>query len=129
MNIIDDSNFVLYAAKHYENPACIDEAEFYEDLGRIRNLQRLMSRYVKTGELKDRYILNHLIALYNVFERDAMTKMLVFKMRDQLQYLKPFLVLMGYWPERIEGIGKKNETIMGSDITMDPLIVMVLRRI
>lgn len=129
MNIIDDSNFVLYAAKHYENPACVDEAEFYEDLGRIRNLQRLMSRYVKTGELKDRYILNHLIALYNVFQRDAMTKMLVFKMRDQLQYLKPFLVLMGYWPEKIEGIGKKNEIIIGSDIPMDPLIVMVLRRI
>jgi hypothetical protein len=129
MNIIDDSNFVLYAARYYENPSCIDEAEFYEDLGRIRNLQRLISRYAKTGELKDRHILNHLTALYNIFQRDAITKMLVFKMRDQLQYLKPFLVLMGYWPERIEGIGKKNETIVGSDISMDPTIVMVLRRI
>ena len=129
MNIIDDSNFVLYAAKHYDNPACIDESEFYEDLGRIRNLQRLMSRYAKTGELKDRYILNHLIALYNVFERDAITKMLVFKMKDQLQYLKPFLVLMGYWPDKVEGIGKKNETIIGSDISMDPMIITILRRI
>jgi len=129
MQILDDSNFMLFAARHYENPSCVDEAEFHEDLGRIRNLQRLISRYVKTGELKDRYILNHLIALYNVFDRDAMTKMLVFKMKEQLQYLKPFLVLMGYWPEKVEGIGKKNETIMGSDISMDPRIVMVLRRI
>ena len=129
MNIIDDSNFVLYAARHYENPSCIDEAEFYEDLGRIRNLQRLISRYAKTGEIKDRFILNHLTALYNVFQRDAITKMLVFKMRDQLQYLKPFLVLMGYWPDRIEGIGKKNETIIGSNIPMDPMIVSALRRI
>lgn len=129
MNILDDSNFTLFAARHYENPSCVDEAEFYEDLGRIRNLQRLMSRYAKTGELKDRFILNHLTALYNVFQRDALTKMLVFKMKDQLQYLKPFLVLMGYWPERIEGIGKKNETIIGTSIPMDPVIVMLLRRI
>jgi len=129
MNILDDSNFTLFAARHYENPSCVDETEFQEDLGRIRNLQRLISRYVKTGELKDRYILNHLIALYNVFQRDAMTKMLVFKMKDQLQYLKPFLVLMGYWPEKVEGIGKKNETIIGSNIPMDPMIVTVLRRI
>jgi hypothetical protein len=129
MQVLDDSNFTLFAARHYENPSCLDEAEFYEDLGRIRNLQRLISRYVKTGELKDRYVMNHLIALYNVFERDALTKMIVFKMRDQLQYIKPFLVLMGYWPERVEGIGKKNETVIGSDIPMDPVIVMLLRRI
>jgi hypothetical protein len=50
-------------------------------------------------------------------------------MKDQLQYLKPFLVLMGYWPEKVEGIGKKNETIIGSNIPMDPMIVTVLRRI
>ncbi len=129
MQILDDSNFMLFAAKHYENPNCLDEAEFFEDVGRIRNLQRLISRYEKTGELKDRFIMNHLIALYNVFSRDALTKMLVFKMRGQLQYLKPFLILMGYWPEKIEGIGKKNETVIGSDIAMDPFIVMVLRRI
>lgn len=129
MQILDDSNFMLFAAKHYENPNCLDEAEFFEDVGRIRNLQRLISRYEKTGELKDRFIMNHLIALYNVFSRDALTKMLVFKMRGQLQYLKPFLILMGYWPEKIEGIGKKNETVIGSDVAMDPFIVMVLRRI
>ena len=129
MQILDDSNFMLFAAKHYENPNCLDEAEFFEDVGRIRNLQRLISRYEKTGELKDRFIMNHLIALYNVFSRDALTKMLVFKMRGQLQYLKPFLILMGYWPEKIEGIGKKNETIIGSDVAMDPFIVMILRRI
>lgn len=129
MQILDDSNFMLFAAKHYENPNCLDEAEFFEDVGRIRNLQRLISRYEKTGELKDRFIMNHLIALYNVFSRDALTKMLVFKMRGQLQYLKPFLILMGYWPEKIEGIGKKNDTIIGSDVAMDPFIVMVLRRI
>jgi len=129
MHILDDSNFILFAARHYDNPSCVDEDEFYEDIGRIRNLQRLISRYTKTGDLKDRFILNHLTALYNVFERDALTRMLVFKMRDQLPYIKPFLVLLGYWPEKIEGIGKKNETIIGSDIPMDTLIVAILRRI
>jgi hypothetical protein len=64
-----------------------------------------------------------------VFEREAITKMLCFKLFDQLSYLKPFLVLLNYWPERVDGISKDNLTIMSSDILMDTEIVKNLRKI
>jgi hypothetical protein len=125
---LDDSNFFLYAAHHYHNP-CVDETEFLEDLSRIKNLRRLFSRYEKRGELKERLILNHLMVLYNVFEHRALTRMLVFKLYDHLPLLKPFLMLLSYWPERVENIGPDNETIRSNDIIMDMKIVEILRKL
>ena len=125
---LNESNFFLYAAHHYLNP-CVEEQEFHEDLNRIKNLRRLFGRYEKHGELKERLILNHLMVLYNVFEHKALTRMLVFKLQDQLYILKPFLLLLNYWPERIEGIGEDNLTIRSSDVMMDMRVVDVLRKI
>jgi len=33
---LDNSNFLLYAAKHYDNPQCFDTKEFYDDLKRFK---------------------------------------------------------------------------------------------
>ena len=123
---VDDSTFMLFAAKHYDNPVCKDDEEFLEDLGRIRNLQRLFGRYMKTGELNERLILNHLIVLYNVFEGTACTSMLAHKLKLYLPYLKPFLVLLSRWPDKIDGV---HPAIVGSDISMDQKIVDALRKI
>ena len=125
---LDDSNFFLYAAHHYLNP-CVDEQEFIEDITRIKNLRRLFGRYEKRGELKERLILNHLMVLYNVFEHKALTRMLVFKLYDHLHILKPFLMLLNYWPERVENIGTDSITILSSDVIMDMRVVDVLRKI
>ena len=125
---LDDNNFFLYAAQNYLSP-CVDEVEFLEDLGRIKNLRRLFSRYERKGELKERLILNHLMILYNVFEHRALTRMLVFKMYDHLPLLKPFLMLLNYWPDKIENIGSDNETFISTNVMMDMRIVEVLRQI
>jgi hypothetical protein len=125
---LDDNNFFLYAAHHYLNP-CVDELEFQEDLARIKNLRRLFSRYERKGELKERLILNHLMVLYNVFEHKALTRMLAFKLYDHLPLLKPFLMLLNYWPERIDSIGPMSETIRSNDVMMDMRVVEVLRKI
>jgi len=55
--------------------------------------------------------------------------MLTFKLYDQLHILKPFLMLLNYWPELVEGIGTNNETIRTNEIVMDMRIVDVLRKI
>jgi hypothetical protein len=125
---LDDNNFFLYAAHHYLNP-CVDEIEFQEDLARIKNLRRLFSRYERKGELKERLILNHLMILYNVFEHRALTRMLAFRLYDYLPMLKPFLMLLNYWPERIDNIGPMSETIRSNDVMMDMRVVEVLRKI
>ena len=63
---LDESNFLLYAAKHYDNPQCFDTVEFYEDLNRFKYLKRLFNKYRDGGELKERLILNHVMVLYNL---------------------------------------------------------------
>jgi len=125
---LDDSNFFLYAAHHYSNP-CVDEQEFMDDLNRIKNIRRLFGRYEKHGELKERLIINHLMVLYNVFDHKAMTRMLAFRLYDQIHILKPFLMLLNYWPERIENIGTDCLTIRSNEIVMDMRVVEVLRKI
>lgn len=125
---LDESNFLLYAAKHYDNPQCFDTIEFYDDLKRFKYLKRLFGKYEESGELRERLILNHLIILYNVFGNEA-TRMLFYKLDGYYSYLKPFIVLLGYMPEKITGIGIENKTIHSSDIAMDSNIVKTLRNI
>jgi hypothetical protein len=125
---LDESNFMLYAAKHYDNPQCFDTLEFYEDLARFKYIKRLFNRYEETGELKERLILNHLIILYNVFG-PATTRMLFFKLNGHLHLLKPFIILLGFLPDKVHGIGVENKTIISSDIPMDERIVKLLRKI
>ena len=85
---LDESNFFLYAAKHYTNPYCYDTLEFYDDLNRFKYLKRLFSRYQESGELKERLILNHIIVLYNIFGVEPATRMLFLKLYEFHKYLK-----------------------------------------
>ena len=125
---LDDSNFLLFAAKHYDNPQCHDSLEFYDDLKRFKYLKRLFGKYEESGELRERLILNHLIILYNVFGEEA-TRMLFLKLGRYLPYLKPFLVLLNYLPDKVVNIGTDGNTIYTSDIQMDARIIEVLRKI
>ena len=125
---LDDSNFVLYAAKHYDNPQCYDVEEFHDDLKRFKYLKRLLGKYEDTGELRENLILNHIIVLYNVFG-DAATRMLFFKLVGYYSYLKPFLVLLDRMPDVLVGIGFSTSVIKGIDIQMDENIYKVLSKI
>jgi hypothetical protein len=125
---VDETNFVLYAAKNYDNPGCFDTLEFYEDLKRIKYIKRHFNKYAESGELKERLILNHIIVLYNVFG-NAATKLLMFRLQGHYNYLKPFLIFLNRMPESITGIGIQNTTIYSSDIAIDQYIVDTLRKI
>ena len=124
---LTDENFYLFAAKYYDNPQCTDSDEFEDDLKRIRYLKRLFRKYKQTGELKDRLILNHLVVLYNVFVPEAATRMMCLKLVDELDMVKPFLLLMGYWPDKIININ--GVTISDSDVPLDSNIIRILRRL
>jgi len=126
---LNETNFFLYAAKHYTNPYCYDTVEFYDDLNRFKYLKRLFSRYEESGDLKERLILNHIITIYNIFGVEPATRMLFFKLVGYHKYLKPFLVLLNYMPEVVKGIGLEGKDIISSDIPMDHFIVDKLRTI
>ena len=125
MNNLTDDNFNLFAARYYDNPHCLSEEEFEDDLKRFRYLKRLFRKYKQTGELKDRLIINHFVVLYNVFHHRAATKIICFKLYDELTCVKPFLIMLGYWPDRIEGVN--GEVIVDSNVALDGNIAGILR--
>ena len=128
MNKIDESNFILFAAQSYDNPQCIDETEFFDDLKRFKYLKRLFNKYKENGELKERLVLNHLTILYNLFDKGA-TRMLFFKLRNYYDILIPFLVVLGRLPSKVEGIGIQGRIVYTKDIEVDPYVVDLLRSI
>jgi hypothetical protein len=123
---LDETNFAIFAAKHYDNPQCLSTIEFLEDLSRFKYLKKLFNRYEESGELKERLILNHMIVLYNCFEHET-TRMLFMKMPEYGKYLKPFVVYLNRMPDRIEDIRIERKTIISSDVSMDTRIVEALR--
>jgi hypothetical protein len=129
MDKLDEFNFLLYAAKHYDNPQCYDTVEFYDDLKRFKYIKRLLNRYIEEGDLKERLILNHIIILNNVFGAMATTKMLFLKCKGFESQLKSFLSFLNILPEKIENIGIENRTINIKDIDQDNKILEELRKI
>lgn len=121
---LNDSNFLLYAMHHYDNPQCHILAEFEEDLKKFLYLKKLLGRYKNNGELRERLILNHIIVLYNIFG-DAATRMLFYKIDKACwDSLITFLVYLERMPETLPEYG-----IVLSDIKLDETIISTLRKI
>jgi len=94
---LTEQNFFMMAIKTYENPACQSMDEFQEDLNRIKYIKRLFSKYEKSGELRERLILNHIIVLNNLFGTEFCTRMLFFNVDpNHHSYLKTFLFYLKY---------------------------------
>jgi len=122
---LTDETFLIYAAKHYDNPQCSSYEEFEEDLKRIQYLKRLFNRYESTGELKERLILNHIIVLYNCFGLAA-TNILFLKLEEHSQVLKPFLLKLNFMPDFV-AYNKKR--VRNTDIGMDSHVIEQIRNI
>ena len=102
MKLFDDlnnKNFELYAAKYYDNPCCLSVEDFHEDLARFKYIIRLLRRYRETGIVQERLILNHIISIYNVFDIEAATRMMFYRIDAELwSTLKTFLIYLNYLP-------------------------------
>jgi hypothetical protein len=113
--------------RNYDNPHCTGIKEFEEDLARIVYLKRLFRRYKKSGVLRDRLILNHIITFCNVFGVEAGTRLLFFKIDADLHYiLKTFLVFLEYLPDSQPKFHLEIDTVK---IAMDNEIIKRLRSI
>lgn len=96
---LNESNYMLFAIKFYNNPQAVTREDFESDLKRIRYVKRLLKRYRNTGELKVHLILNHLIVLFNVFD-DATIPLLFYNLEmDLWPYIKSFLIFLNRIPE------------------------------
>ena len=96
---MNESNYLLFAIKFYDNPQAVTKDDFESDLKRIRYVKRLLKRYKNSGELKVHLILNHLIVLFNVFN-DATVPLLFYNLEEDLwPSIKSFLLFLNRIPE------------------------------
>ena len=111
---LNESNYILFAIKHYENPSCVTREDFDEDMKRFKYLKRLLKRYVRGGSLRTHLIINHLIILYNVFG-EAATPLIFFKMeREYWCIVKTILLYLNKYP-----IGMLPNLEIDQDITKE----------
>ena len=93
-------NINMFAIKHYDNPSCVDEQEFLDDMKRFKYLKRLFRKYDTSKDFKARLIVNHIIILGNVFGIDAATTLLFFKIdKEHWSMLKTILIFLNYMPD------------------------------
>lgn len=125
---LTEENFLLFCASHYDNSHYVTTEEFIEDINRLKYIKKLITRYTENGDLKERLILNHITILYNCFGADATCKLLYFKLKPQMKYVKPFLILLNILPKKIYDVGE--DFVVDTDlIEMDPVIVNKLRKV
>jgi hypothetical protein len=116
---VTEENYLIVAAKHYNNPQCSSTDEFYADLDRIKYIKRIINRYLETGELSDRLLLNHIIVFCNVFGIEIGVKMMAVKLDYKYwSVIKTILVFLKYL---------QPSDLIGID--MDRNVIKVLREI
>ena len=96
---LNESNYLLFAIKFYNNPQSVTREDFEDDLKRIKYIKRLLKRYKNTGELKIQLILNHLTVLFNVFDEAAVPLLFYNLERELWPFIKSFLLYLNRLPE------------------------------
>ena len=96
---LNESNYMLFAIKFYNNPQSVTREDFEDDLKRIKYIKRLLKRFKNTGELKVHHILNHLTVLFNVFDEAAVPLLFYNLEKDLWPYIKSFLLFLKRLPE------------------------------
>jgi hypothetical protein len=125
---LTEKNFLLYCAANYGNVQYSSTEDFIEDLNRLKYIKKLITRYIDSGDLKERLILNHIIILNNCFGPTVLNRIIYLKLKSQMKYIKPFLVLLNILQEEIHNIN--DESVVHTDIIdMDENIVAKLRKV
>ena len=126
MNDLTDDNFLLFAAKYYDNPQCYTVEEFKNDLQISMHLKKLFTRYATHRVLKERLITNHIISFFNVFEPSAAVSILFYKMDEKYySYLKTILTFLNRCPDRVMINGEFIDMI---DIDTDLMLMHELEK-
>lgn len=105
MQNLTKKNYIAYAMHMYDNPSCSGLDEFQSDLVRVKYIKRLINRYVRTGELIPRLLLNHVIGTNNVFRPPATARLLFFRAeRTSWSAMKTILEYTNLMPDAIPPI-------------------------
>tara|TARA_R100000353_G_scaffold166486_1_gene128049 strand:+ start:278 stop:670 length:393 start_codon:yes stop_codon:yes gene_type:complete len=125
---INDENIDLYCIKNYSNPQCISIEDYNNDMRRFKYIKRLLNQYANGNEIKIRLLVNHIIMIYNIFDRLSATRILFYKLpQEHWSVLKTILIFLNRMPKIVYGINNTN--LISSDIQIDDVIANQLREI
>ncbi len=121
MQNLTKKNYFAYALKMYDNPSCSGIEEFRQDLLRVKYIKRLVNRYVRSGDVSPRLLLNHIIGVYNVFQVQSVSRLLFFRTDPHTwRAMKTVLEYLNLMPEEILPID--GCSILNKDISRDEVL-------
>lgn len=93
---LTEDNYLSYCMKYYDNAQCNTLEEFEKDLYIIICIKKIIDRYIVSGKVNIRLLLNHVIVLHNSFD-GLVPEMLHLKLPvNHLPIIKPVLVYLQY---------------------------------
>ncbi len=105
----------------YDNPSCSGIDEFRQDLLRVKYIKRLVNRYARSGDVSPRLLLNHITGIYNVFQVQAVSRLLFFRADPKSwRAMKTVLEYLNLMPEEILPI--EGLSILNKDISRDGVL-------
>lgn len=105
----------------YNNPSCTGLPEFKEDLVRFKYVKRLLHRYVRTGNIRPRLLINHLIEIHNIFRPESVSRILFYRLHPSAWVaLKTTLEFLNMMPDVIPSIN--GTIILNKDIARDGIL-------
>lgn len=126
MHDLTKKTYFSYALQMYNNPSCTGIQEFHEDLVRFKYVKRLLHRYVRTGELAPRLLINHIVGISNVFCAEAVSRILFYRVHPSAwRALKTILSFVDLMPEIIPAVN--GEIILNKDISEDRVLQRLLK--
>lgn len=93
-----DSDFLLFAMHHYENPSVTSLDEFQDDIKKFVYILSLVNRYKSKKDVNERLLLNHIIVVFNVFGLGAV-ELLYYKIPETLW---PIIETYMYFLQKID---------------------------
>lgn len=85
MEVSEKDDFVQYCIRNYKVPY-FSLNEFKHDLSTVTNIKKMLSRYLTSGKLNYRLLLNHVITLNNCFGVDSTNIILFYKLENKFHY-------------------------------------------
>lgn len=93
--MVNEDNFKLYAKSVYDNPFCISEDEFEDDLKRLVSIKRMLTEYKQGRVYNIKMITNMFITFYNIFDHQGASNLLRFKLEEhQLPLANSFILFL-----------------------------------
>ena len=94
-----DDDFIKYCRENYHTPL-YNEEDFRSDVKKVVILKKMFKRYVNTGQLNERLVLNNIIILQNVFGIEALNIILFYRIDEKFYpFIKAFLIYLNSYIE------------------------------